>query len=61
MGGSPSKPPEPKDFDRSFILFGKANSGKSTLANLLLKSGDFETHKRSGASGLTKDVQQLML
>ena len=46
-----------RNFDRSFILFGKGNSGKSTLANLLLGREKFQTHKRTDAFGLTRVVQ----
>ena len=64
MGGNtsvptlPPKPPE-RDFDRNFILLGKVNSGKSTLANLLLgcvEDIQFPVHPRKQPAGCTKSV-----
>ena len=55
MGGAPSK----RDFDRNFILLGKVNSGKSTLANLLFGCGEdiqFPVHPHKQPAGCTKSV-----
>lgn len=59
MGNWYTPPPATKirDFDRSFILFGKASSGKSTLGNLILWDPKFKVHKGPEAFGLTKEVQ----
>lgn len=49
-----------RNFDRTFILFGKVNCGKSTLGNLLMGNRDhayFETHPFLQPSGLTKVVK----
>ena len=46
-----------RNFDRSFILFGKGSSGKSTLSNLLMANKLFEVHEFPQAYGLTKKVQ----
>ena len=47
-----------RNFDRTFILFGKGSTGKSTLGNLLLgKYEIFKEHKMTEAYGLTTKVQ----
>ena len=56
---TPPTPPE-RDFDRNFILLGKINSGKSTLANLLLGCGEdiqFPEHPHKQPAGCTKEVR----
>ena len=47
-----------RNFDRSFVLFGKGSAGKSTLGNLLLgkKPKQFSEHKVPEAFGLTVKV-----
>ena len=46
-----------QNFDRTFILFGKGSTGKSTLGNLLLGGKPFKEHKVTEGFGLTKKVQ----
>ena len=49
-----------RNLDRNFIMLGKINSGKSTLANFLLGPRDedyFPTHKRNALGGKTKHVK----
>ena len=54
-------PPQPKrSFDRNFVMWGKVNSGKSTLSNLLMGSKDkihFPVHLKQDAMGKSKKVK----